>query len=227
LFAQKMKKLVNIPDIDRPREKLSTRGVQALTSQELIVILLGSGIHGKDISSLAADILKLIEAGEENLTLDKLTNINGIGKAKAGQVLSAFELAKRYLITDEKKITNTEDILTLVKDIRDKKQEYFITMTLTGSSSLIRKREVFKGTIDHSIVHPREIFADAILDRAAGIIFVHNHPADDARPSTADIKLTKNLCDAAKMIGILVVDHIIVTRYKHFSFQAEGLLNNN
>jgi len=85
---------------------------------------------------------------------------------------------------------------------------------------------VFKGTVDYSVVHPREIFADAIADRAAGIIFVHNHPADDAKPSEEDIKLTENLCQAAKLMGIQVIDHIIVTKNEHFSFQAEGLLNN-
>jgi len=95
-------------------------------------------------------------------------------------------LAKRYLIKEDRKIKNIEDVLSLVKDIRDKKQEHFITITLTGASSVIEKREVFKGTVDFSVVHPREIFADALTDRAAGIIFVHNHPADDAEPSEAD-----------------------------------------
>ena len=207
-----MKKLSDIPNIDKPREKLASRGIQALSSHELIMVLLGSGTIGRDVSTLAKDILKVIETEKENITLEKLTKIPGIGKAKAGQILSAFELAKRYLIKEEKKIRNTDDILSLVKDIRDKKQEHFITITLTGSSSLIEKREVFKGTVDYSVVHPREIFADAIADRAAGIIFVHNHPADDAKPSEEDIKLTENLCQAAKLMGIQVIDHIIVQK---------------
>lgn len=220
-----MKKLSEIPDIDRPREKLANRGVQSLTSHELIMVLLGSGLPGRDVSALAADILKVIKAEKENITLDKLTKVQGIGKAKAGQILSAFELAKRYLVKEEQKIRNTEDILSLVHDIRDKKQEHFITITLTGASAVIQKREVFKGTVNYSLVHPREIFADAISDRAAGIIFVHNHPADDAQPSEADIKLTDQLCQAAKLMGIQVVDHIIVTKKEFFSFQAEGMLN--
>ena len=220
-----MKKLSDIPDIDKPREKLSQRGVQSLSSHELLMVLLGSGLPGRDVSALAADILKVIETEKENITLDKLTIVQGIGKAKAGQILSAFELAKRYLIKDEKKIRNTDDILSLVQDIRDKKQEHFLTITLTGESALIEKREVFKGTVNYSMVHPREIFADAISDRAAGIIFVHNHPADDAKPSEADIKLTHQLCEAAKLMGIQVIDHIIVTKNNYFSFQAEGILN--
>lgn len=220
-----MKNLADIPDIDKPREKLASRGVKALSSHELLMVLIGSGLAGRDVSALATDILKVIELEKENITLDKLTNIQGIGRAKASQILSAFELAKRYLIKEEKKIHNTEDILALVQDIRDKKQEHFITITLTGGSSVIEKREVFKGTINHSLVHPREIFADAIADRAAGIIFVHNHPADDAQPSELDIKLTRQLCDAAKLMGIQVIDHVIVTKHSYYSFQSEGLLN--
>lgn len=220
-----MKKLSEIPDIDKPREKLAKRGVQSLTSHELIMVLLGSGLPGRDVSALAADILKVIEAEKDNITLDKLIKVQGIGKAKAGQILSAFELAKRYLVKEEQKIKNTEDILSLVHDIRDKKQEHFLTITLTGASAVIQKREVFKGTVNYSMVHPREIFADAISDRAAGIIFVHNHPADDAQPSEADIKLTNQLCQAAKLMGIEVIDHIIVTKKEFFSFQAEGMLN--
>jgi DNA repair protein RadC len=221
-----LKKLADIPDIDKPREKLAQRGVKALSSHELLMVLLGSGLPGRDVSALAADILKVIEKEKENITLEKLTKVQGIGKAKAGQILSAFELAKRFLIKEEKKILNTEDVLSLVQDIRDKKQEHFITITLTGASAIIEKREVFKGTVNFSIVHPREIFVDAISDRAAGIIFVHNHPADDAKPSAEDIKLTKQLCDAAKILGIQVIDHIIVTKDHHFSFQSEGLLTN-
>lgn len=219
-----MRKLADIPDIDKPREKLAKRGVQALSSHELLMVLLGSGLPGRDVSALATDILKVIETEKENISLENLTKIQGVGNAKAGQILSAFELAKRFLIKDEKKIRNTDDILALVQDIRDKKQEHFLTITLTGASALIEKREVFKGTVNYTMVHPREIFADAISDRAAGIIFVHNHPADDALPSEADIKLTKQLCDVAKLLGIQVIDHIIVTKANYYSFQTEGIL---
>ena len=220
-----MKKLINIPIFDRPREKLVQKGVTALSSHELLMVILGRGMKGRDVAAQASDILKLIETEKEGITLEKLKQIQGIGVAKAGQILAAFELAKRYLIKESKKIRNTDDILALVADLRDKKQEHFITITLTGASTLIEKREVFKGTINFSVVHPREIFADALADRATGIIFVHNHPADDAQPSEADIKLTKQLCDASKLMGIQVVDHIIITKDSYYSFQSEGLLN--
>jgi len=219
-----VKKLSDLLEIDKPREKLISRGVQSLTSHELLMVLLGSGFAGKDVSLLALEIQKVIELDKENLNLEKLLEIKGIGKAKACQVLSAFELAKRFLLKDEKKINNTEDVLALVQDLKTKKQEYFITLTLTGASTLIEKREVFKGTVNFSVVHPREIFADAISDRAAGIIFVHNHPYDDSTPSESDIKLTKQLCEAAQVMGIQVVDHIIVSKNNYFSFQTNGLI---
>jgi len=168
--------------------------------------------------------LKLIEKERENLTLEQLEKIQGVGKARAGQILASFELVKRYLLKPGFKINNTDDVLNLVADIRNKKQEHIVTITLTGASNVIEKRTVFKGTINYSIVHPREIFSDALTDKAAGIIFVHNRPENDVEPSGIDRKIIKQLCDAAKLLGIQVVDHIIVTKNNHFSFQSEGLL---
>ena len=219
-----MRKITEIPRNDKPREKLAKKGVEALNSKELLMVILGKGIKGKDVVELATDILKLIEKERENLTLEKLEKIQGVGKARAGQILASFELVKRYLLKPKMKISNTDDVLSLVADIRNKKQEHFVTITLTGASNVIEKRTVFKGTINHSLVHPREIFADALIDRAAGIIFVHNHPENDVEPSETDKKITKQLCDVAKLLGIQVVDHIIVTKNEHFSFQREGLL---
>jgi DNA repair protein RadC len=219
-----MRKITEIPMHDKPREKLSQRGVESLSSKELLMVILGRGVEGRDVVALAGDVLKIIEDEPENLTLKRLTELKGIGRAKAGQILASFELAKRYLLKSEMKINNTEDVLSLVADIRNKKQEHFLTITLTGASNVIEKRIVFKGTINYSIVHPREIFADALTDRAAGIIFVHNHPEDDAEPSEDDIKITKQLCEAAKLLGLQVIDHIIVTKDNYFSFQSEGLL---
>jgi len=123
------------------------------------------------------------------------------------------------------KIQRTDDVLNLVEDIRIKKQEHFITITLDGASNLIERRTVFIGTVTESIIHPREIFADAITDRASGIIFVHNHPMDDPQPSEVDITITQRLCEVARLIGIEVIDHIIVSKDDYFSFQSEDVLN--
>jgi len=221
---EKMKTIRKSKNIDKPREKLEKKGISALTNQELVMLILGSGIKGHDVASQSFDIIKMLEIEGCNISFEKLKSISGIGTAKAAQILSSFELTKRYLIKQNMKIKNVDDILMLIDDIRDKKQEHFISLTLNGASTLIKKRLVFKGTVNNSIVHPREVFADALTDRAAGIIFAHNHPADDSEPSEADIKITKQLCEAGNLLGIKVIDHIIVTKDDYFSFESAGLL---
>jgi DNA repair protein RadC len=211
--------------IDKPREKLEKKGISALSNQELIMLILGSGIKGRNVKAQALDVLKVLEADIGNISFEKLNSISGIGTAKAGQIMAAFELAKRYLIKQSKKIQNVADILEAVGEIRTKKQEHFVTLTLSGASVLIEKRIVFKGTVDSSLVHPREVFADALIDRAAGIILVHNHPADNPEPSQADIAITTRLCETGKLLGIKVIDHVIVTADSYFSFEATGLLS--
>jgi len=219
------KTLKNIPEHDRPREKMVKKGIQSLNNEELLMVILGRGMKGRDVRMLAREILKQVEKEPQNINLEKLTRIQGIGLAKAAQILASFEFAKRYLIKEGIKIRNVHDIIEQVKDIRNKKQEHFITLTLNGASTLIEKRTIFIGTVNNSIIHPREIFADAISDRATGIIFVHNHPMDDPKPSKEDIAITKRLCEVAKVVGIEVIDHIIVSKADYFSFQAEGILN--
>jgi len=221
------RKLREIPVFDRPREKLERKGVHALSNEELLMVILGRGMSGIDVRTLAKTILKEIEKDPENINLENLESIKGIGLAKASQILASFEFAKRYLVREGIKIQRTDDVLKLVEDIRNKKQEHFITLTLNGASNLIERRTVFIGTVTESIIHSREIFADAITDRASGIIFVHNHPMDDSQPSDVDIAITKRLCEVARLIGIEVIDHVIVSKDDYFSFQSEGLLIKN
>ncbi|NWF52588.1 MAG: DNA repair protein RadC [Nitrospirae bacterium] len=220
-----MKKIRNIPKFDRPREKMEQKGAKALSNLELLAVLLGSGIKGKDVFGVAKDILTLAQDDFENINLEKLKNVEGVGQAKACQIMAAIEFSKRFLIKDGIKVKNLDDVVKLTEELKDKKQEYFLSLTLDGASHLIQKRTVFIGTLNHSIVHPREIFADAISDRAAGVIFVHNHPSGDAAPSRQDIDLTVRLIEAGKIVGIEVIDHVIVSRNGHFSFQAEGMLS--
>lgn len=219
------KKLKEIPEFDRPREKLVRKGIHSLSNEELLMVILGRGMPGIDVRTLAKTILKEVEKDPENISLDKLESIKGIGLAKASQILASFEFARRYLVKEGVKIQRTDDVLKLVEDIRIKKQEHFITITLDGASNLIERRTVFIGTVTESIIHPREIFADAITDRASGIIFVHNHPMDDPQPSEVDITITQRLCEVARLIGIEVIDHIIVSKDDYFSFQSEDVLN--
>ena len=220
-----MKRIKTLPQFDRPREKMEQKGAKALSNLELLAVLLGSGIKGKGVFEVAKDILNLTKDNFDSINIETLKNIEGVGLAKACQIMAAIEFAKRFLIKEGIKIKNTEDVVNLTRELKDKKQEYFLSLTLDGASNLIQKRTVFIGTLNQSIVHPREIFADAISDRAAGIIFVHNHPSGDVEPSKEDMALTKRLVDTGKIVGIEVIDHVIIGKDGHFSFQSEGMLN--
>jgi DNA repair protein RadC len=218
-----MKTIKNLPEHSRPREKLREKGVAALTDEELVAAILGMGIAGIDVRTMARQVVGLIREYREGLTLDHLLSVPGIGLAKSGQILSAFELARRYLLKETVKIENAEDVLPLLADIVGKSQEHFVCITLNGANEVIEKRVVTIGLLDRSLVHPRDVFADVIVDRAAAVIFAHNHPSGDLQPSDADLKTQGQLVHAAKILGIRVLDHIIVSKKGHFSFQEAGL----
>lgn len=220
----KRKRMKELPDCERPREKMIRRGAGTLSILELIAAIIGSGNKNLEVYAIAKNLARLVEDEFHQLTVDKLQAINGIGKAKACQILAAIELSRRFMVTRQIKINNHHDVIPLVKELKDKKQEYFLTLTLDGAHYLIEKRTVFIGTLNESLVHPREIFADAITDRAAAIIFVHNHTAADINPSTADIQVTQRLIKVAETMGIEVLDHIILNKTGSFSFKSNGLL---
>ncbi len=209
---------------DKPREKLVAKGVQALKNEELLAILLGSGVQGKDVRKLAKEIVAMMDEDFDELTLSKLCDIHGLGLAKASQILASIELSKRYLIKSNKRITSAEDVYDELKSFSTKSQEYFLTITLDGASHIINTRTVFIGTLNQSLVHPREVFADAISDRAAGIIIAHNHPSGTLGASRADIQITQRLKEVSKLVGIELLDHVILAKGGFYSFSDEGLL---
>ncbi len=213
-----------IPEIDRPREKMIRFGPQSLSHLELMAVLVGSGNIYREVMDTARDLAKITEREFDNLSVEKLQEVKGMGKAKACQIMAAVEFARRFLIKEEIKISSPEDVLSLVEDLRDKKQEYFLTLTVDGANNLIQKRTVFIGTLNQSLVHPREVFVDAVSDRAAGIILVHNHPSGSNEPTREDFIVTHRLVEAGKIMGIEILDHIIVSKKNHFSFQKKGLL---
>ena len=218
------KAIKDIPVYNRPREKLREKGAAALTDEELVAAILGMGTAGADVRTIARQVVGLIRAHKANLQLDQLLEVPGVGLAKAAQILSAFELARRHLLKDTVKITVAQDILPLVADIAGKQQEYFVCISLNGANEVIEKRVVTIGLLDQSPVHPREVFADVIADRAAAVIFAHNHPSGELRPSTADLRMHEQLTEAGKILGLRVLDHVIVTRKGHYSFQEAGLV---
>ena len=147
-----------------------------------------------------------------------------MGLAKGGQILSAFELARRHLLSQSVKVESAEDVVPMLADIVGKAQEHFVCITLNGANEVIEKRVVTIGLLDKSLVHPRDVFADVITDRAAAVIFAHNHPSGDVQPSEHDLKTEEQLEEAAKILGIRVLDHVIVSKKGHFSFQEAGLI---
>ena len=209
---------------DKPREKLIAKGVQSLKNDELLAILLGSGVQGKDVRKLAKEIVALMDVDFDALSLNKLCDIHGLGIAKASQILASIELSKRYLIRTNKRVTSAEDVYTELKSFSNKSQEHFLTITLDGASHIINTRTVFIGTLNQSLVHPREVFADAIADRAAGIIIAHNHPSGTLEASRADIAITQRLKEVSKLVGIELLDHVILAKDGFYSFSDEGLL---
>ena len=219
-----MKTIKDMPKHSRPREKLREKGASALTDEELVTAILGMGTPGVDVRTIARQVASLIREHKEKLTIDHLVEIPGMGLAKAAQILSAFELARRHLFKETIKIACARDVLPLVGDIAGKKQEHFVCLSLNGANEVIEKRIITIGLLDKSPVHPREVFADVIADRAAAVIFVHNHPSGELQPSESDLNIHRQLTEAGKILGIQVLDHVIVTRKGYYSFKETGLL---
>ena len=200
----------------RPREKLQARGATALSDYELLMAIIGSGTAQADVTKIARDVQKLLKEKGSELTYDDLLGIRSLGPAKATQIMAGFELWRRqFEVPDRPIIDSPEKAVEQLADIRDKKQEYFVCLTLDGANRLIAKRVITIGTLTASLVHPREVFADAITDRAASIIVAHNHPSGSLEASDADREVTKRLKDSAKLLGVTMLDHIIVTKIDH------------
>ena len=219
-----MKSITQLENIDKPREKLIKKGANALKDYELLAILLGSGVQGKDVIKLSQEIIKLFEDDFENLNLEKLLSIHGLGLAKASQILSSIELSRRYLIKQNKKITSANDVYEELKEYHNKKQEYFLALYLDGANHLIQTKIITIGILNQSLVHPREVFSYAIEKRCASIIVAHNHPSGILEASNEDINVTKRLKESGKILGIELLDHLIITNDGFVSLKEEGVL---
>ena len=218
------KSIKDMPEFSRPREKLKEKGAEALSDPELIAVILGSGNKGQDVMTLSSKIAKIIADKKGSLLLDDLINIEGVGLAKACQVLSGFELARRHILRESVIITEPKHVLPMLSDIVNKQQEYFVCISLNGANEVIEKRHITVGLLNNCQVHPREVFADVITDRAASVIFAHNHPSGDLNPSTSDLQIQEQLAQAGKILGINIIDHIIISKRGYYSFQENGLI---
>ncbi len=219
-----------LPKPERPRERLKQFGPEALSAQELLAIVIGRGVSKKSVMTIAQELMVKfgnIKAISE-ATLEELSQIKGIGFAKAAQIKACFELGKRQDLEPEIKdidIKNPENVVQVLRaGIKDKAKEHFKLILLNSRNKVIGISTVSIGTLNSNLVHPREVFKDAISHSAASVVFAHNHPSGDSEPSEDDLTITKRLVEAGKILGIEVIDHIIITKTGFFSFKEKGLL---
>lgn len=222
-------KLKELISEDKPREKLLKKGADYLTDSELLAIILRTGNKSESVTELSNRILKRIGGVKnlKNMTINTLTQIEGIKLGKASSILASFELAKRALKNDEPiKFKNTIDMYNYIKnDFLYELQEKFIILLFDKQFKLIKKCEVFKGTIDAVNVYPREIFKEALKENASFIVLAHNHPGGEVMPSIQDDEITKILVKNGQLIGIKVIDHLIVTQNSYFSYYENAQKN--
>lgn len=220
-----MVKLKDTPKHDRPREKFLERGGDALTDSELLAILLGSGIKGTNVKALAQKISRKFGDKLMEATIEDLMEIQGIGKAKALQIVSMFTLARRMYEKhngeEEHKVLSALDAAKLVPELKTAKREHLVCLYLNARSVLVRKEIVSVGTLDKSIIHPREVFAPGLESHAASVIVIHNHPSGDSSPSDEDKQVAARIVEAGKIVGINVLDFIIVAERGIHSVLAE------
>lgn len=222
--------LKDTPSYLKPRERLKNFGVESLTDEELLAILLRTGTKDVSVKDLALNVLKEINKLEDisNLTLNKLVNIKGMGEAKAMSILASLELGKRvYLYTEQKEIIikSGKDVYNYFQYLnKTEKQENLIVMLLDNKNKVIDTKTIFKGSLNISIAHPREIFKYAVINNASRIILVHNHPSGDATPSLNDEQITNQMVTTGEIIGIPVIDHIIIGNNKYYTFKENKVV---
>lgn len=218
----------DFPREERPRERFMNFGPESLSNQELLAILLRTGTKEESVLQLANRILIHFDGLRmlKGATLSELTSIKGIGKAKAIQILSAIELGNRISnssFEDRYVIRSPEDGAKYVmNDMRFLTQEHFVCIYLNTKNQVLHKKTVFIGSLNASIVHPREVFKEALRHSAASVICFHNHPSGDPGPSKEDIEVTRRLVEAGKIIGIELLDHLIIGENKFVSLKEKG-----
>jgi DNA repair protein RadC len=181
-------------------------------------------MKGVSALALAAKVLRKVDLRSNKLDLESLSRIPGMGPAKASRIIAGYELARRCMLSEGSNVREAKDVLPFVQQIRDKQQEYFVCLSLNGANEVIENRVVTVGLLNSNQVHPREVYADPLTDRAASIIVAHNHPSGTLEASPEDIALTDRLARAGKLLGVPLLDHIIVTKTGYLSLKQAGYL---
>jgi DNA repair protein RadC len=219
-------KIKDLPLLDQPRQKLVRYGPERLSNPELLAVVIGSGLPGINAVQLASRVLQFSrERSLEKLTAEGIRSQFSLGTSKVAAVIACFELGRRLFNGKVSRLVlSPKDVWAQLQDIRDQRREHFIVFYLDVRNQIIKRAIISIGTLNASLVHPREVFEPAVKDSAAQIVLSHNHPSGIASPSEEDIQLTKRLISAGKILGIEVIDHIVVTKSTHFSFREHTLI---
>lgn len=217
-----MKRVQELPLDERPREKMHKMGAQALSDLELLAVLLGSGNRQVDVFTLSARLLTLLDSVGTAPTVEQLVAIPGVGRAKASLVVAGLEFARRRIRPHGVKIALPADAYPLIRHMADRTREQFLCISLNGANEVIAVRTVSVGLVNRALVHPREVFADPITDRASAVIVAHNHPSGNLAPSSDDLAVTRQLKAAGETLGIRVLDHIIFNHERQYSLMENG-----
>lgn len=225
-----MNKIKEMPENERPRERLLTYGARNLSEAQLLAIIIRTGSGDKNAVSLAMELINKFGSlnAIDKASFNEFKDIKGLGKAKIAQIKASMELGRRLLSEKtNSEITFTDSIAVyeyLQPKLKALKQEKFICLILDVKNRLIREQEVTTGILNEALIHPREAFREAIKEAGASVIFVHNHPSGDPEPSHKDLQITERLCKTGDIIGIKVLDHIIVAENSFISMKERGLL---
>ena len=216
---------LSLPKEDRPRERLIQSGPEALSDDELLSVILVSGVRGKNVTSLARELLSKLDREKNIPPVEELGRIAGLGVSKACTVAAMLEFGRRKWASGQR-IRNPGEIYSIIRHYADRRQERFICLSLNGAHEVLATRIVTIGLVNRTIVHPREVFADAISDRASAIAVAHNHPSGNVNPSGEDNEITGRLAAASVILGLNFLDHLIFSESSFFSCRQAGLIKD-
>ncbi len=223
-FKQGLHAILDRPAAERPREQLISQGPERLSDRELLEAILGSGTKRYPVTVLANMVLDVIDKSRKKPDALELSKLPGLGKAKAALIIAMLEFGRRHWGERKRRIQMPEDAWAACRHLGDRQQEHFIVISLNGAHEIIALRIISVGLVNRTVVHPREVFAESIVDRASAIIIAHNHPSGSLSPSKEDIDITERLKEAGNLIGIEILDHLIFDSSGFYSFLKEGRL---